>query len=597
MRLLQEARLRSLAGPAVILLAAATAVAPQLLRGNSCGHDFDFHLVSWFDCLHSWRHGILYPHWTASANHGAGEPRFVFYSPLTWMMGAALGLMLPWQFVPVVLTFLLLAGSGLATRALARQALDEGAATLAGCAALFSGYALFTAYERTAFAELAGGFWIPLVLLFAFHDPEVSGGSSIWRRALDGSTVPLALVVAGSWLSNPTVGVMACYLLAAIALASSLLSRSWAPLLRASAGAALGIGVVAAYLVPAAWEQRWVDIHQVTLDPGQTLENSWLFAIHADPILAFHDQVLRTASIIAVCMIALTLGGLLVCWLRGRLPGKRLWWIPLAFTPVAVLFLLLPLSRPMWNLLPDLRFLQFPWRWLVVLEAPMGIFVAAAAWPCQLSQRWRRVAIAAGFIAAFLAMTALAGGYFFQGCDDEDGIPGMVNTYRSGQGFIGTDEYEPIGADNSLLSTGLPDACLVSDPTTKLGIVPEGVDPDNPTPAWNATQGSCEATMSWQGDQPEHKLLRGVVSHAGFLILRLRGYPAWRVAVNGRPVTFLPRREDGLIEVPVLQGNVSLTVDWITTSDVVAGRWLSGLAVLLLMGLWRMERRRNQPHL
>jgi hypothetical protein len=158
------------AGPAVILLAAAVAIAPQLLLGNSCGHDFDFHLVSWFDCLNSWRHGILYPHWAASTNFGAGEPRFVFYPPLTWMLGAALGSILPWQFVPVALTFLLLAATGLATRLLAREALTDGAATLAGCTALFSGYALFTAYERTAFGELTGGFWIPLLLLFALPE-------------------------------------------------------------------------------------------------------------------------------------------------------------------------------------------------------------------------------------------------------------------------------------------------------------------------------------------------------------------------------------------------------------------------------------------
>ena len=86
------------------------------------------------------------------------------------MLGAALGALLPWTLVPVALIFLLLAGTGLATRALARQALTDGAATLAGCVALFSGYALFTAYERTAFAELAGGFWIPLVLLYALRD-------------------------------------------------------------------------------------------------------------------------------------------------------------------------------------------------------------------------------------------------------------------------------------------------------------------------------------------------------------------------------------------------------------------------------------------
>ncbi len=48
-------------GPAVILLAAAVAVTPQLLRGPSCGHDFDFHLVNWLDCLNSWKHGIVLP--------------------------------------------------------------------------------------------------------------------------------------------------------------------------------------------------------------------------------------------------------------------------------------------------------------------------------------------------------------------------------------------------------------------------------------------------------------------------------------------------------------------------------------------------------
>ena len=208
---------RRFIGPAIILFAALVAVTPELIRGNSCGHDFDFHLVSWFDALNAWRHGILYPHWAPSANYGAGEPRFVFYSPLTWMMGAALGAFLPWTWVPIALTFLLLAGTGLATRALARQALSEDPATLAACAALFSGYSLFTAYERTAFAELAGGMWIPLVLLFVLRR-SASGEAKSEHREAAVTIAGLAIAIAGCWLSNPTVGVMGCYLLAAVAL-------------------------------------------------------------------------------------------------------------------------------------------------------------------------------------------------------------------------------------------------------------------------------------------------------------------------------------------------------------------------------------------
>jgi hypothetical protein len=597
---------RRCVGPAVILLAAAVAVAPQIFWGNSCGHDFDFHLVSWFDALDAWRHGLLYPHWAPSANYGAGEPRFVFYSPLTWMMGAALGAVLPWTLVAVALTFLLLAGAGLATRALALQVLDEGAATLAGCAALFSGYALFTAYERSAFAELAGGFWIPLVLLYALRcrnsnvvDASAAASKSPkWNRAFDGSVAPLSVAIAGAWLSNPTVGLMACYLLAAVALVLVLLERSWASLLRAAAGAVLGMGLAAIYLVPATWEQRWVDIHQVTEDPGQTLENNWLFAVHADPSLQPHDEVLHTVSMIAVFMIAVTLGGLLVSWLRDRLPGPRRWWIPLALIPVAVLLLQFSFTRPLWNLLPDLRFLQFPWRWLVVLEAPMAIFFAAAVWPRECAKRGRRPVITAACAMIFLAMTVYAGKDLYQVCEDVDAAPGMLSVYRSGQGFLGTNEYEPIGADNSLVATGLPQACLVSDPATVLGKATD--TPDSP-PAWDAAQGSCEATFASVVQlvraRPEHLRIVAATDRAGYMVLRLRSYPAWLFKMNGLAVASLPPRTDGLIVVPVPQGRVDLTVDWTTTPDVILARWLSCLSLLVLAGLYWRNRRFSRARL
>jgi hypothetical protein len=606
-----------LIGPALILLAATVAIAPQLLHGNSCGHDFDFHLVSWLDAQNSWRQGIPYPHWASSANFGAGEPRFVFYPPLTWMLGAALGLVLPWTLVPIALTFLLLAGTGLATRALARQALADGPATLAGCAALFSGYTLFTAYERTAFGELSGGFWIPLLLLLILRDRNLSrafraeravdGAPSVpfvpvCRRALDGSTVPLALVLTGAWLSNAPLGVMASYLLAATALVAALLAKSWASVLRAALAAAVGIALAAFYLVPAAWEQRWVDIRQATGDPGEMVENSWLFARHADPLLALHDVELRRVSWLTVSMLAVALGCALIAWLRGRLHAKavaqdRRWWLSLALIPLAILFLQLPFSLPVWNALPKLRFLQFPWRWLVVLEAPMGFFFAAAVWP---SRRARRVALLTACTAFFLATSAATGRLFFQTCDVEDAVPSRVAMVRSGAGVDGTDEYAPPGADNTLVAMGLPGACLVSDPTTELGFSSR---PET-NPDWYAAPSRCEATFAasplQERNRAEHFQFRAIAPHPGYLILRLRSYPAWRVRVNGQLAADQPQREDGLMAVPVPQGTVNLTVDWSATRDVVVGRWLSGLALLLLTALWFLERKLQQskrPHL
>jgi len=125
----------------------------------------------------------------------------------------------------------------------------------------------------------------------------------------------------------------------------------------------------------------WSDLKQVTYDPGQMLEHNWIFERNPDPVLWLHDHVLHQVSSLGLAMIGLTFACVLVCWLRGRLPGGRHWWLPQALIPLAVLVLLFPVSHLVWNTLPEFRFLQFPWRWLLTIEAPMGVFFAAAVWP------------------------------------------------------------------------------------------------------------------------------------------------------------------------------------------------------------------------
>lgn len=575
---------------AIILLASFAAITPLLARGPSCGHDFNFHFFSWLDAQQGWRNGIAYPRWAPNPDYGAGEPRFIFYPPLEWMVGAALGTVLPWNLVPIALTFLILAGIGLAVRALAREGMEDGPATLAGCAAIFFGYALFTAYERTDFAELTGGIWIPLLMLFLLRDRNPS--LHVWRRALDGSAAFLALAVAAAWLSDAPLGVMSVYLLAAMAMAVALIAKSGAPIVRAITAAVLGLGLAAVYIVPAAWEERWVAISRATGDLGAMIQGSWLFARHSDPDLAAHDAVLHQVSLIVVAMVAVTLASVLVCWLRGHLPAERRWWLPLAILPLVVLFLQFPISFPVWNLLPELHFMQFPWRWLVVLEAPMGIFFAAAVWPA--GQRWR-LAVVPLCAALFVMETVWAARYWFQPCHPEDTVAAMLSRYRTGGVLDDSDEFAPPDSDDDLLVLGLPDACLVSDPAVALGRpAADG------TLVWNTAQRTCQAAYSAQttpASSVDRWLLRAAIPHPGFLILRLRTYPAWRVRVNGNVPANLPQRDDGLFAVPVPEGPVTLTIDWTNTTDVIAGRCLSILAVLLITALCVLERKLSRPQL
>jgi hypothetical protein len=134
---------------------------------------------------------------------------------------------------------------------------------------------------------------------------------------------------------------------------------------------------------------------------------------------------------------------------------------------------------------------------------------------------------------------------------------------------------------------GLPDACLASDFDTELGVAAE---PDA-VPQWRPDQHSCMATAAGRGRDPEHVRVQMFATHAGFVVLRLRSYPAWRITLNGQRVADLQPRIDGLISVPVAQGPVDLAVDWSTTPDVLAGRGLSALGFMGLIGLGAIERR------
>ena len=584
-------------GPVVLLAAAACAVAPIVLHGPFCGDDFEFHIVSWFDVQQSWQHGIAIPHWMQSVNYGAGEPRFMFYPPLTWMLGAALGSVLPWSLVPVAMIFLFLVVTGFAVRALALEVLPDAAATLAGCFALLSGYALFSAYERTAFAEMMGGFWIPLLLLYGLRDRRAD--AKLWRRALDGSTLPLALVLAACWLSDGPVGVMGSYLLASVATGASVLARSWAPFVRASLASVLGLALTGAYLIPAAWEQRWADLRAAIDYPVFRIENNWLFGQHLNGAFSPFAMVLERASALAACMIGATVLGALILILRRKqesaadVRGSRIEpanlrrWILLGAIPFAVLLLLTPLSTPVWNFLPKLRFLQYPWRWVLVVEAPMGIFVAAAVWPLT-GTRFRIKAAVAGICALLcVASTAYYARNFLRQCKEGDTATDLFQSFRSEGGLEGTDEYEPPDSDHWKIATGLPDACLTSDWNAILGISSS----PNAVPAWTSTQGSCLAIARASYRDSRRLRVRLNAQQAGFVVLRLQAYPAWRVAVNGKAAEPTDSRDDGLLAVPVSQGQVNVDVDWTTTPDVVAGRVVTGLAIALLLGLGVLEKR------
>lgn len=543
----------------VVLLCTTLAATGLLARGPSCGHDFDFHFVSWLEVARAWHSGLLYPHWAQSANFGAGEPRFIFYPPASWMLGAALGSLAGWKAAPWLFTAICMFCAGLAMRRLADEWLTPVAATAAACLYIANPYMLFVAYERTAYGELMASVLIPLLLSFAVRPlPPIAA---------------LAATIAGIWLMNAPSGVMACYALLWIALLRLVSERQWRAPLRIAASTAIGLALAGFYLVPAAHQKGWVEVARA-IGPDMRVQDSFLFHHTGEP---FHDTVLHTASILACVLLAFAFASIPV-WRNARRLRPLLWLA--SFVPL-ILLLLVPLSSPLWHYTPQLAYMQFPWRWLLVL-APVAVLFVSGSIPHHTRTSWLVVFGSVLCIASIVACTR----HFHQYCDEEDNVAAQVALMHDGSGQEGTDEYTPRNDDNAEIYQDMPEIRVL--------IAPDAEEPDSgkqQNPEWQ-TNPSAERRAAIQLQHWNAERYDAVIESAtpGYAILRLMDYPAWIVRRNGVDVTHRPRRDDGLLTVPIPQGRSQIDVRWHITPDIWIGRAVSLLGLFVFGLVWHRER-------
>jgi hypothetical protein len=544
------------------LAAALAIISPFFWMGNASGHDFSFHVASWMDAAAQWREGILFPRWAEGANHGFGEPRFIFYPPISWMFGAALGIVVPWIFVPAVFIVLTQTLAGLCAFALGRRLFPQRGALVCAVCYAANPYALLIVYMRSDFAEQLALAFFPLLFLAA---AEVLGLFDPPARSARHSIVLLAITFALVWLTNAPAGVVASYSLAMLFVWAAAKKKSWRPLLHGTAALALGFGLAGFYLVPAAYEQRWVNISLALASGLQPLQN-FLYAVIAD---AEHNAFNRIASNTAILMIALTGIFAASSFPRSRSsaqPLKKSLWGTLVALSVTAAFLMLRISNILWEALPKLRFVQFPWRWMSILAIPFAVFISAA-----LVQKPARRYSAAAMIAAVLAILACTATYMVRHTwwDSED-VPVLLEALQNNEGFEGVDEYDPLGDDHSLLPEKLERVMVVPTPEAEAEL-------KSPT----------EITVQrWTAEKKE---MRITTREPAVLKLRLLDYPAWRAEINEALVVPEQTGETDQITVPLATGSSRVLVRFIRTPDRTIGGLISATCILiaLLLFAWR----------
>jgi hypothetical protein len=368
-------------------------------------------------------------------------------------------------------------------------------------------------------------------------------------------------VLAAIWLSNAPAGVIACYSSAAMFAFAALTRKSWQPLLQGAAGLALGLGLAGFYLLPAAYEQRWVNIGEA-LSAGLLPSENFLFTDIHDPEHTIFNWIVSGIAISLMVFAGLAA----VAAHRTRRGGEeafenRSWQVLLFLTGLSSV-LMFRFTAILWNVLPKLRFVQFPWRWMSILTVPFAIFVGAA----MGRKRWGWV------VVTFALLGAGGAGLVHHAWWYKGDIPILRQAIASGEGFEGTFEYDPAGDDHTNVPVQKAPEVQVMDTDSTPG-------PDIPPRV---------RVERWSSEEKEVTVKTKDPFALG---LRLLNYPAWRVTVNGAVVTPLNGEDYHLMLVELKPGESRIRARFVRTWDRTVGG--CGSLASAILGLWLIRRRRS----
>jgi hypothetical protein len=589
--------------PLLLLLPILWAYVPD---GLPLTADSRVHFVRSAEMVHAWADGVLLPRWSANLGVGLGIPLFNYAPPLPYLTTAALHtLRLPLEAAFKTMHVLALLIFAYGTYWVVRTPLGHWAGLVGAAAMLYAPIVLRELFVQGNIGQLSAWAFVPWTLW---------GVQQVFARPGWRSGVALALAFAGATLSHNAVALLLAEIVAVQVVWLALWLRAGRALWVAGGALAGSLLLTAWFWAPALLEGDYIQLDRIAassyaerfLNLGELVALSPRLDLRAlnpyVPLTLGAVQVLL-ALLGVVAFIAL---GMLTprrqaakaqassqftihnsqstspCPASLRLGVSQDPYLLLrpalgGFYVLLALFgalMALPVSRPLWEILPFMDLLEFPFRWhgftLVALGWLGGFAIfAVAAWRVRVAPL---VAVAA---TALLLLTAVVNLY-----PDKQApgawrwTPADVVAYEVRSGAIGTTslgEFNPVWAEAPIGATspfrdGYPiDGRPERLPTT----FPAGV-----------TAAQVAATIQ------QHEF-RITASTPVSLPLHLLYFPGWQATGAGlspQPVTGLT-----VLDVPAgADQRVTLTYAG-TPLERVAG-WLSLLAWIGLFGLvgWRV---------
>jgi hypothetical protein len=341
--------------PALLVIFSSLLPLFSLLRkGVHQSGDFALHIERAIDLWSSLTHGVFPVHWAALLNLTYGYPLFIFIYPLPYYSLAFLKLLgvsfILAEKILIAVTFTL---SGIGMYKLARIFLERMPSALSSVLYLFAPYHLVDMHFRVALGELFSYAILPFVFYFAL---KISKRHSVFNF------FACAFCYAALLLSHPAMSIVSTPFIFTLPFFLKKNSRTYTIL-----SLITGMLLSSFYILPAVFEMQFS--LQNIYGKSISFENPLLYFISPWRYGFLYQGPTGQLSF-PMGFVQLFLLGVSVVLLKKRVMRKihKKVLIVLLFVFLGLFFLLLPISFPVWKILPFMTNFQFAYRLLLPIS-------------------------------------------------------------------------------------------------------------------------------------------------------------------------------------------------------------------------------------
>ncbi len=544
---------------AVILICSIYVALPLAGPGFFESHEYLHNLVRLAEVDDALHHGQLYARWFPNLNGGYGYPFLNYYSPLAFYIGELFRLVRFSIPACVKLAFavaIVLAGLGMYL--FARLYFSTAGALVAAVAYLLAPYHIVNIYVRGNIAEFTAMGILPFVFW---------GLTRLARMPRIQNVLLFAILYGLLILAHNITALAASALLAAFAIFLLLRMQSRRVTVAICGGFAIGLALSAFYWLPALAEMKYVKITVLTQDylnysnhfvyPWQLIVPGWGYGLsERGPADGMSFQLgLAHWDFIVIALF--------VCLIRrfrrqAQHIGTAIFFL---ISLLVLIFLMLLCSEAIWDHVPLISYIQFPWR-LLALVALLSSFLG-------------------GYISTLIASRGDA-------LDRSICAIVVVLVFLLYAPYCRPHAYRPVVHEycgfNTLASQqGGPEHFIN---TTGEDYMPRGIAELPPTlshKALLAREGAIDAIPLYLSSAEYIYRLR--VHAATRIHCQTFWFPGWQVYLNGRRVPSHSSSPYGLIEFFAPAGLYNCRIVFQHTAVRAAATWISLLTLIVIATL------------